>query len=98
MACGADGVISVASNLAVRPIVEMVRLAQAGDLAAAQKIHLQYYPLFKNIFIEPNPTPIKHALYRAGLIASPEVRPPLCEMSAPGRELIDATLRELKLV
>lgn len=97
MACGADGVISVASNLAVRPIVEMVRLAQAGDLAGAQKLHLQYYPLFKNIFFEPSPAPIKYALHRAGLIAAPEVRAPLCEMSAPGRELIDATLRELKL-
>jgi 4-hydroxy-tetrahydrodipicolinate synthase len=98
MACGANGVISVASNLAVRPIVEMVRRAQAGDLAGARRLHLQFYPLFKNIFTEPSPAPIKYALFRAGIIASPEVRAPLCEVSAAGRELVDATLRELKLV
>ncbi len=98
IAVGAQGIISVASNLAVKPIVEMVRRARAGDLAGAQQLHLQYYPLFKNIFTEPNPGPIKYALFRAGLIASPEVRLPLCEMTAPGREMLDATLRDLKLV
>jgi 4-hydroxy-tetrahydrodipicolinate synthase len=97
MACGAQGVISVASNLAVKPIVKMVRLALAGDLAGAQKLHLQYYPIFKNIFTEPNPAPIKYALHRAGLIASPEVRLPLVEVSPATAKLLDATLRELKL-
>jgi 4-hydroxy-tetrahydrodipicolinate synthase len=97
MTCGARGVISVASNLAARPIVEMVRLALTGDFAVAQKLHLQYFPLFKNLFIEPSPSPIKYALYRAGLIASPEVRLPLCEVTPAGRELLDATLRDLKL-
>jgi len=98
MAVGAQGIISVASNLAVKPIVEMVRRARAGDLAGAQKLHLQYYPIFKNIFTEPSPAPIKYALFRAGIIASAEVRLPLCEVTAPCRELLDATLKELKLV
>ncbi len=98
IACGAQGVISVASNLAVRPIVELVRLARAGDLAGAQQLHLQYYPLFKNIFTEPSPAPIKYALHRAGLIASPEVRLPLIEVTDGGAKLLDATLRDLKLV
>lgn len=98
MACGAQGVISVASNLAVKPIVKMVRLALAGDLVGAQKLHLQYYPIFKNIFAEPNPSPIKYALHRAGLIASPEVRLPLVEVTPATAKLLDATLRELKLI
>jgi 4-hydroxy-tetrahydrodipicolinate synthase len=98
MACGADGVISVASNLAVKPIVEMVRRAQAGDLAGAQKLHLQYYPFFKNIFTEPSPAPIKYALHRAGLIAAPDVRAPLCEVTDAAAKLLDATLKDLKLV
>jgi len=98
MACGAHGVISVASNLAAKPIVEMVRLALAGDLAGAQKLHLQYFPFFKNIFNEPNPTPIKWALHRAGIIASAEVRLPLCEASQPVEHLLELTMRELKLV
>ena len=95
---GAHGVISVTSNLVVRPLVELVRLARAGDLPAAEKIHLRLASLFKNLFIEPNPTPIKHALHRAGLIASPEVRLPLVEMSEPGQATLDATLRDLQLV
>ncbi|HTB64466.1 MAG TPA: 4-hydroxy-tetrahydrodipicolinate synthase [Opitutales bacterium] len=98
MACGADGIISVASNLAVKPIVEMVRLARAGDLKGATKLHLQYYPIFKNIFTEPSPAPIKYALQRAGIIASAEVRAPLCEIGEATRNLLDATLRDLKLI
>jgi len=97
MTCGAKGVISVASNLAAKPIVEMVRLALAGDFAAAQKLHLQYSPLFKNLFVEPSPAPIKYALHRAGLIATPEVRLPLCEVTPACGELLNATLRDLKL-
>jgi 4-hydroxy-tetrahydrodipicolinate synthase len=98
MACGADGIISVASNLVVKPIVEMVRLARAGDLAGAKKLHLYYYPIFKNLFTEPNPAPIKYALQRAGIIASAEVRAPLCEIGEATRNLLDATLRDLKLI
>jgi len=98
MACGAQGIISVASNLAVKPIVEMVRCARAGDLAGARKLHLQYYPLFKNIFTEPNPAPIKYALRRAGIISSAEVRLPLVEVTEPTAKLLDATLRDLKLI
>ncbi len=98
MACGAQGVISVASNLAVKPIVEMVRRALAGDFVGAQKLHLQFYPLFKNIFTEPSPAPIKYALRRAGIIASSEVRLPLVEVTEAAAKLLDATLRDLKLV
>jgi len=98
IACGARGVISVASNLAVRPIVEMVRLALANDLRAAQFLHLRYLPFFKNIFTEPSPAPIKYALHRAGLIATPEVRLPLCEVTRDLRALLDPILRELKLL
>jgi 4-hydroxy-tetrahydrodipicolinate synthase len=97
MACGAKGVISVASNVAPKPITKMVRLALAGDFAAAQKLHLQYFPLFKNLFAEPSPAPIKYALHHAGLIASPEVRLPLCEVTPACAELLDKTLRDLKL-
>jgi 4-hydroxy-tetrahydrodipicolinate synthase len=98
IACGARGVISVASNLAARLTTEMVRLALKNDLAGARELHLRLYPLFKNLFLEPNPVPTKYALYRAGIIASPDVRLPLCEMSDATRPVLDATLRELKFV
>ena len=59
----------------------MVHLAQANDFAGATKIHRKLYPLFKALFIEPSPVPLKAALAEAGIIGSDEVRLPLCAMS-----------------
>jgi 4-hydroxy-tetrahydrodipicolinate synthase len=95
MAVGAEGVISVASNLYAREIVKMVLAALANDYPRARKIHRKLYPAFKTLFIEPNPVPIKYALARAGIIGSPEVRPPLCEMSAANAKLLDQVLATL---
>ncbi len=95
MAVGAEGVISVASNLYVRDIGKMVRLALANDFAKAAKIHRQLYPAFKTLFIEPNPVPIKVALQRAGVIASAEVRSPLCEMTAANAATLERVLAAL---
>jgi 4-hydroxy-tetrahydrodipicolinate synthase len=89
MAVGAAGVVSVASNLVPAEICALVRAYESGDLKSARKLHAQLLPLFKNLFIEPNPVPIKTALAWRGLM-SPEVRLPLCEMS----EANQARLRE----
>jgi len=88
LSVGAEGVISVASNLCVREVSRMVRAALTGDYAGAQKLHRRLYPLFKALFIEPSPAPIKTALARAGVISSAEVRLPLCEMTAGNRALL----------
>ncbi len=95
MAVGAEGVISVASNLYVREIGRMVRFALANDFARARKIHRVLYPAFKTLFIEPNPVPIKVALRRAGIIASAEVRSPLCDMGAASSKVLEAVLARL---
>jgi 4-hydroxy-tetrahydrodipicolinate synthase len=92
MSVGAEGVISVASNLFVREISQMVRLALSDDYAKAAKIHRKLFPIFKTLFIEPNPVPIKVAVARAGIIGSAEVRAPLCEMSAANAKLLEQTL------
>ena len=92
MAVGAEGVISVASNLFVREISQMVRLALANDYVKARKVHRKLYPIFKTLFIEPNPVPIKAALRRAGVIESDEVRAPLCEMSAANAKILEQSL------
>jgi 4-hydroxy-tetrahydrodipicolinate synthase len=96
MANGAEGVISVASNLFVREISQMVRHALANDFAKAGKLHRQLYPMFKACFIEPNPVPIKVALARAGIISSPAVRLPLCEMSPANLAILVKTLAPLR--
>ncbi|MEM9226921.1 MAG: 4-hydroxy-tetrahydrodipicolinate synthase [Verrucomicrobiota bacterium] len=95
MSFGAQGVISVASNLVVAELVAMVKHALAGDYTAAELTSRKYYSLFKTLFIEPNPVPIKRALHRAGRISSAEVRLPLCDMAADTASALDAVLAEL---
>ncbi len=95
MAVGAEGVISVASNLYVREVSRMVRCAQAGDFAKARQLHRQLYPMFKAIFIEPNPSPIKFALVRAGVIGDADVRLPLSEISSANAKLLTKVLARL---
>jgi 4-hydroxy-tetrahydrodipicolinate synthase len=92
MSVGAEGVISVASNLFVKEISQMVRFALANDFAKAGKLHRKLYPVFKSLFIEPNPVPIKVALVRAGLISSADVRPPLSEMSPANLQTLTKVL------
>ena len=95
MSVGAEGVISVASNLYAREIGQMVKLAAANDFGRAAKLHRKLYPAFKGLFIEPNPVPIKVALVRAGIISSGEVRSPLCEMSAANAKALERVLAQL---
>ncbi|MFT5837060.1 MAG: 4-hydroxy-tetrahydrodipicolinate synthase [Candidatus Azotimanducaceae bacterium] len=98
MSAGATGVISVASNLVVSPLVEMVRAANTNDYATARKTFLKYFPFFKAIFLEPNPVPIKYALKQAGIIASDQVRLPLSSITEETRAVLDPILVELGLV
>lgn len=98
MSAGANGVISVASNLVVAPLVQMVHAANANDFSAAREIFLKYYPLFKALFLEPNPVPIKYALQQAGIIQSAEVRLPLSPITPETCAHLDPLLRQLDLV
>ncbi len=95
MSVGAEGVISVASNLYVREIGQMVRFALANDFTKACKLHRRLYPMFKAIFIESNPSPIKFALVRAGIIDRDEVRLPLTEISAESGRALTKVLAPL---
>lgn len=91
MAVGARGVISVASNVIPREVAQMVRAFAAGKAGLAQRIHAKYYPLFKDLFIETNPVPVKAALAMMGLIQE-EYRLPLVPLSARNRETLRNTL------
>ncbi|MDQ6622970.1 MAG: 4-hydroxy-tetrahydrodipicolinate synthase [Verrucomicrobiota bacterium] len=91
MAVGAVGVVSVASNLLPAEVSALVRAFMSGDVAGAQKLHRRLGGLFKDLFIEPNPVPVKTALAWRGLMTS-EVRLPLCEMSEANAARLRATL------
>lgn len=92
MAVGAQGVISVASNVIPRQVAQMVRAFARGDLRGAMNLHRKYYPLFKDLFIETNPVPVKAALAMMGLIQE-EYRLPLVPMNPKNRQVLQATLQ-----
>jgi 4-hydroxy-tetrahydrodipicolinate synthase len=92
MAVGAQGVISVASNIIPRQVAQMVKAYAGGKPGAALKLHRKYYPLFKDLFIETNPVPVKAALAMLGQIEE-EYRLPLVPMSATNRETLRATMK-----
>ena len=92
MAVGAQGVISVASNVIPKQVGDMVRAFAKGDLVTAQKLHAKYYPVFKDLFIETNPVPTKTALAMMGLIKD-EYRLPLVPMAAGTRAQLAKTLK-----
>jgi 4-hydroxy-tetrahydrodipicolinate synthase len=91
MAVGAVGVVSVASNLFPAEVCALVRAFQSGDVKSAVKLHRKLFPLFKDLFIEPNPVPIKTVLGWHGTMSS-DVRLPLCEMSEANQARLRKTL------
>ncbi len=97
ISAGACGVISVASNLIPKSVGTMVRAALNGDFKQARELHRRYYPLFKDLFIEANPVPIKAALALTGKML-PDVRLPLCALSPESQQKLESTLRSLDLL
>jgi len=95
MAVGAAGVVSVASNLFPGEVCALVRACESGDLKSAAKLHRKLLPLFKDLFIEPNPVPVKTALGWRGAMSG-EVRLPLCEMSEANQDRLRKTLEEFE--
>jgi 4-hydroxy-tetrahydrodipicolinate synthase len=93
MAVGAQGVISVASNVIPREVAQMVDAFTRGQIRKASQLHAKLYPLFKDLFIETNPIPVKAALAMMGLIAE-EYRLPLVPMSAANRAKLRATMKQ----
>jgi 4-hydroxy-tetrahydrodipicolinate synthase len=91
LSVGAVGVVSVASNLFPAEVVALVQSFRAGDTKSALGLHLRMLPIFKDLFIEPNPAPVKTALSWRGVMSA-ECRLPLCEMSAANQARLRKTL------
>src|SRR5947207_48541 len=91
LSVGAVGVVSVASNLFPAEVVHLVQAFRAGDTKSALEMHLKMLPIFKDLFIEPNPVPVKTALSWRGAMSA-ECRLPLCEMSAANQARLRKTL------
>ncbi len=97
MSVGAQGVVSVASNVIPGPVTQMVHAALQGDFLGAGKLHAYWYPLFKDLFLETNPVPVKAALAMMGQIEE-AYRLPLVPMSDANRAQLRKTLEKLGLV
>lgn len=96
MAVGATGVISVAANVAPAKIAGMCREFDNGNLKGAQKLHYELTPLFKGLFIETNPMPVKATLAWMGLIEN-NLRLPLTPMLENKFVQLEPILKELGL-
>lgn len=94
MATGADGVISVASNVDPVRMVQLVEALERDDMKAARALHYKLMPLFKNCFVESNPIPVKAALAQMGLMEN-SLRLPLYPATEETEEIMRQTLAEL---
>ena len=97
IATGAVGVISVASNIIPREVSLLVASALGGNFNEARESHELWYPLFRDLFVETNPVPIKTALAWQDRMAM-EFRLPLCEMAPDNAAKLRATLVALNLL
>ncbi|MDX9971365.1 MAG: 4-hydroxy-tetrahydrodipicolinate synthase [FCB group bacterium] len=94
MSVGATGVISVAANVVPAQSAQLCREFDNGNLAAAQKLHFELLPLFKALFIETNPMPVKAALAYMGLIEN-NLRLPLTPMQEAKFPPLEKALKDL---
>ena len=95
LSLGADGLVSVASNIAPQMMGTMVREALAGNYDLARQMHYQLLPLFRMVFLQTNPIPIKAALAIQGVVEE-VYRLPLCELDAADRETVRAVVEQVQ--
>jgi len=93
---GARGVVSVASNLIQAEVKALVDAATRKDWKKAEELHEKYAGVFRDLFIESNPGPVKAAMAAKGWLAD-ELRLPLVPITEGSREKLFRTLKEAGL-
>ncbi|MCK4601786.1 MAG: dihydrodipicolinate synthase family protein, partial [Phycisphaerae bacterium] len=91
---GGCGVISVLANILPAEVRKLCDAILAGDMQAATRQHLKLFPLFKGIFVETNPIPVKAAMAMAGMIEN-ELRLPLGPLSEKYRAAMAGLLKQV---
>jgi len=97
MKLGGVGIISVISNIVPEKVVKMVESFRSGDVKKAEKIDRELSPLYKVLFIETNPVPVKMAMNWMGMAAG-GVRLPLVELEQENQKKLRKVLADMKLV
>ncbi|MBE2895881.1 4-hydroxy-tetrahydrodipicolinate synthase [Pasteurellaceae bacterium HPA106] len=95
---GAEGVISVTSNVAPADMAKMCAHALAGEFEQAEEINQLLLPLHKNLFVESNPIPVKWACHRLGLISNLHIRLPLTVLSEQAQPAVIEALQHAGLI
>ncbi len=95
LSLGVHGVISVASHLFGAELKSMIRNFKTGDITASRNMHKTLYPVFRKLFMAPNPVPVKAALNHAGLIED-YVRRPLVELDEAQKAELFAVVEKVK--
>ena len=98
MNLGGHGVISVTANIVPKQMKMMCDAALSGNIALAQQIDKNIEKLHTELFVESNPVIPKWALYKMGLISSPELRLPLVQAELSSKALIESTLHDYQLL
>ncbi|MFQ5405719.1 MAG: 4-hydroxy-tetrahydrodipicolinate synthase [Candidatus Micrarchaeia archaeon] len=94
MALGGHGAISATSHVVGEEQIQMWQKISSGDLKGAREIHFKILPMMKTLFIESNPSPVKHALKLMNL-PSGKVRIPLVELSKESKDTVRQALFDL---
>ena len=97
MAWGGLGVISVMSNIIPKDTHEICARFFAGDLEGARKIALDTFTLFRSLFCEVNPIPVKEAMNLMGMAVG-ECRLPLVAISEGNRKVVKDALAAYGLI
>lgn len=95
IACGMDGVISVAANCFPRKFCEMITAALDNDWVLARSLNHKLLHGYELLFMENNPAGVKAVLAEAGLIEN-YLRLPLVPLSAGVHQQLQAYLPQLK--
>ncbi len=93
---GGHGVVSVSSNVAPDQVSKMVNYALNGNFEEAEKLNDHLENMFKDLFVETNPIPVKYVLSQMGL-CSPTFRLPLCTPSADAKKILDKLIIRYQL-
>jgi len=94
LSVGGTGCISVAANVEPERMSDLVWAAMEGDYESARERHHELGPLFRALFWETNPIPVKAAMEIRGHMPD-RVRPPLTDLTAGNREALEAVLADL---
>lgn len=96
---GGRGVISVISHLIPKEFSNWMKRAASGESEkVSQEFATKYGALNNALYVEANPIPVKYALWKMGVIASPELRLPLTALDESHRANLDALLKQGGLV